>query len=155
MQGPPGAVCPSCSRLYQADAWQLVAAGIRGGKGVDAGVVEHPQLFVTLTAPSFGPVHTGRRGLGMRPGVPAPEESRDLSRTGGRWPASRRHGADDPLARRPLCPECFDYRGAVLWNAHVPAALGPHVATASTARWPGPAAMSDRETAGRRSGSPT
>ena len=28
------AVCPSCSRLYQADAWQLVAAGIRGGKGV-------------------------------------------------------------------------------------------------------------------------
>ena len=26
------AVCPSCSRLYQADAWQLVASGIRGAK---------------------------------------------------------------------------------------------------------------------------
>src|ERR1700733_8305655 len=49
--------CPPCSRLYQADAWQLVAAGIRGGKGVSPGVVAHPQLFVTLTAPSFGPVH--------------------------------------------------------------------------------------------------
>jgi hypothetical protein len=35
-------VCPSCSSTYKADAWQLVAAGIRGGKGVDAGVVEHP-----------------------------------------------------------------------------------------------------------------
>ena len=39
----------------------------------------------------------------------------------------------------PLVPECFDYRGAVLWNAHVPAALGPDLRTASTARWPGPA----------------
>ena len=65
------AVCPSCSRLYQADAWQLVAAGIRGGKGVSPGVVAHPQLFVTLTAPSFGPVHridrSSQRRLPCRP----------------------------------------------------------------------------------------
>ena len=46
------AVCPSCSRLYQADAWQLVAAGLRGGKGVSPDVARHPQLFVTVTAPS-------------------------------------------------------------------------------------------------------
>ena len=62
------AVCPSCSRLYQADAWQLVAAGIRGGKGVSPDVVDHPQLFVTLTAPSFGPVHSrSRSGTPERP----------------------------------------------------------------------------------------
>ena len=27
-------VCPSCSEVYRGDAWQLVAAGLRGGKGV-------------------------------------------------------------------------------------------------------------------------
>jgi hypothetical protein len=31
-----------------------------------------------------------------------------------------RHGEDDRAVGEPLCPECFDYRGAVLWNAHVP-----------------------------------
>jgi hypothetical protein len=30
-----------------------------------------------------------------------------------------RHGNADPLVGDPLCTECFDYRGAVLWNAHV------------------------------------
>ncbi len=70
-------VCPSCSRLYAKDAWHLVAAGIRGGKGVDACVANHPQLFVTLTAPSFGPVHA--RVL-SKTSVQAlsPEASRDL-----------------------------------------------------------------------------
>ena len=48
------AVCPSCAQTYRGDAFQLVAAGMRGGKGVPESVVEHPMLFVTLTAPSFG-----------------------------------------------------------------------------------------------------
>ena len=30
-----------------------------------------------------------------------------------------RHGEGDPAVGEPLCHECFDYRGAVLWNAHV------------------------------------
>jgi hypothetical protein len=114
------AVCPSCSRLYRADAWQLVAAGIRGGKGVDPSVVEHPQLFVTLTAPSFGPVHRAgeRRGRAVpcrprRNAAPCPH-GRSLS-------CLAHHGPNDAVAGDPLCAECFDYRGAVLWNAHVPA----------------------------------
>ena len=114
------AVCPSCSRLYQADAWQLVAAGIRGGKGVSPSVVAHPQLFVTLTAPSFGPVHRSDvSGDGPRPCRPR----RHAGPCPHRRPLSctRRHGADDPMVGEPLCPECFDYPGAVLWNAHVSA----------------------------------
>jgi hypothetical protein len=111
-------VCPSCSRLYQADAWQLVAAGIRGGKGVDAGVFDHPQLFVTLTAPSFGPVHSGPSSAGVsRVCRPRREgtcpHGRPLS-------CRQRHGADAVVLGDPLCTECFDYRGAVLWNAQVP-----------------------------------
>jgi hypothetical protein len=109
-------LCPACSALYKADAWILVSAGLVGGKGVDAEVAHHGKLFVTLTAPSFGAVHTKRA-----------DESCHL-RTHSR-PAICRHGRflrcairhrdDDLLLGTPLCPDCYDYRGAVLWNAQV------------------------------------
>src|SRR5512132_4339012 len=54
------AVCPSCAETYRGDAYQLVAAGLRGGKGVPESVTDHPIVFVTLTAPSFGAVHSRR-----------------------------------------------------------------------------------------------
>src|SRR4029450_9754235 len=57
-------VCPSCSATYQSDRFQPLAAGLRGGKGVPETVVGHPRLFVTFTAPSFGPVHT-RKAQGL------------------------------------------------------------------------------------------
>ena len=54
-------VCPSCSDLYARDTWQLIHAGLRGGHhDIPNTVVEHPQVFVTLTAPGFGTVHTIR-----------------------------------------------------------------------------------------------
>src|SRR5215218_7884591 len=36
------AVCPSCAEVYRGDAFQLVAAGLRGGKGVPETAAEHP-----------------------------------------------------------------------------------------------------------------
>jgi len=39
------AVCPSCARTYRGDAFQLVAAGMRGGKGVPETVAEHPLSY--------------------------------------------------------------------------------------------------------------
>src|SRR6266508_4465667 len=57
--------CPSCSQTYRGDAFQLISAGLAGGKGVPASVAEHPRLFVTLTAPSFGPVHAIRERRGL------------------------------------------------------------------------------------------
>ena len=114
------AVCPSCSRLYRADAWQLVAAGIRGGKGVDPSVADHPQLFVTLTAPTFGAVHrVSTRSL--RSGPCRPRRNAGCCPHGQPLSCLEHHGAEDAVVGDPLCPECFDYRGAVLWNAHVPA----------------------------------
>ncbi|MGC7304307.1 plasmid replication initiator protein, partial [Mycobacteroides abscessus subsp. abscessus] len=51
-------VCPSCSDLYARDTWQLVAAGTAGGRHhIPVSVAAHPQVFATLTAPSFGAVH--------------------------------------------------------------------------------------------------
>ena len=113
------AVCPACSALYRADAWQLVAAGLRGGKGVPESVVSHPRLFVTLTAPGFGPVHSG-----VRPGVPAMpcRPRRDAAPCPHGVPTAcfERHGDDDERLGQPLCAMCFDYEAAVLWNAHAP-----------------------------------
>jgi hypothetical protein len=111
--------CPSCSAVYKADAWQLVAAGLRGGKGVPASVATHPVLFTTFTAPSFGPVHTlpepndGRAVCRRR----RPDERCPHGRPAGCW---QRHPDDDPRLGDPICPDCFDYQQAVIWNAVAP-----------------------------------
>ena len=51
---------PACSDRYAADAFHLLRAGLAGdeGKDVPASITERPRAFLTLTAPSFGPVHT-------------------------------------------------------------------------------------------------
>ena len=51
-------VCPACSQRYQRDAYQVVRAGLVGGKGVTEQVAHHPAVFPTFTAPGFGEVHT-------------------------------------------------------------------------------------------------
>ena len=186
-------VCPSCSSLYKADAWILVSTGLEGGKDVPVSVSTHPRLFVTLTAPSFGPVHTissngscarfnGYSGTNLatddaqttrdtfdRAQCDALDEtpnyaldhSASRSRfgatdhaqcdaldgahpcaTGGatirahddtqidaqcfahkcftnRGQCFTRHDPDDPKLGHPLCAACYDYEGAVLWNATV------------------------------------
>jgi hypothetical protein len=111
--------CPSCAATYRADAYQLLAAGLKGGKGVPETVAEHPRLFVTFTAPSFGRVHSrkaqGRLVLPCRPyrqGSRCPHGLRD-----GCW---HRHDEDDPRLGEPLCPGCYDARAQVLWNALAP-----------------------------------
>src|SRR3954463_813588 len=46
-------VCPPCAETYRADTYQLIRAGLAGGKGVPTTVAQHPAVFATLTAPSF------------------------------------------------------------------------------------------------------
>lgn len=104
-------ICPSCSYLYKADAWILVSAGLIGGKGVPESVREHPRLFLTLTAPSFGAVHARRTdgSCRSRPQPPCPH-GRSLQ-------CHVRHDEKDLKIGSPLCDACFDYVGAILWNA--------------------------------------
>jgi hypothetical protein len=111
--------CPSCAATYRADAYQLLAAGLKGGKGIPDTVASHPRLFVTFTAPSFGRVHTrkaqGRLVLPCHPyrqGARCPHGLRD-----GCW---HRHDADDPRLGEPLCASCYDAEAQVLWNALAP-----------------------------------
>jgi hypothetical protein len=111
--------CPSCAATYRADAHQLLAAGLQGGKGVPETVAPHPRLFVTFTAPSFGRVHS-RRAQGRlvlpchpyRQGARCPHGTR-----AGCW---HRHDPDDPRLGEPLCPSCYDAQAQVLWNALAP-----------------------------------
>jgi hypothetical protein len=110
--------CEPCSRLYQADAWQLIVAGLAGGKGVPDTVTEHPTLFVTLTAPSFGPVHTRTINDNVLPCRARRDEAGEVCAHGQPRTCSARHAEDDPALGRPLCMACWDYAGAVLFNAH-------------------------------------
>jgi hypothetical protein len=111
-----GSVCPSCSAVYQADSFQLLAAGLRGGKGIPDTVSGHPRLFVTFTAPSFGRVHT-RKAQGrlvfpchaFRRGQTCPH-----GRRAGCW---QRHDEDDPRLGEPLCARCYQSGAQALWNA--------------------------------------
>jgi hypothetical protein len=109
-------VCPSCSATYQADSFHLVAAGLRGGKGMPESVASHPRVFVTFTAPSFGPVHSRRaQGLLVYPCHPYREgRTCPHGKRAGCW---QRHDTDDPRLGEPLCARCYQTGAQVLWNA--------------------------------------
>ncbi|AMU64649.1 replication initiator [Mycobacteroides abscessus] len=117
-------ICPSCSDLYARDTWQLVHAGAAGGHhDMPTTVADRPQVFLTLTAPSFGPVHTTTKSRDTNQQV-----CRDQRRTGGyqRCPhgtplwCSITHSHDDDHVGQPLCAECYDYVGHVLFTWHLP-----------------------------------
>jgi Replication initiator protein, pSAM2 len=110
------AVCPSCAERYRGDAYQLIAAGLRGGKGVPDSVAEHPAVFFTLTAPSFGLVHARPLGPDGRPRRCRPRRDALTCEHGVRLSCARVHDEDDPCLGEPICLDCFDHEGAVGWN---------------------------------------
>ncbi|MEV7017381.1 replication initiator protein RepSA [Streptomyces sp. NPDC093991] len=90
--------CPACAWTYAGDTYHLIRAGITGDerKDVPATVRDHPRVFATLTAPSFGPVHN-------RP-------------DSGHCRCGAQHADDDPVLGTALDPERYDYAGSVLFN---------------------------------------
>ncbi len=113
------AVCPPCSQVYKRDARQLVRAGLLGGKGIPDTVAAHPCVFATVTAPSFGPVHSRRmRGKTVLPCRPRRDHKDRRCPHGRDISCPYRHADSDPRLGRALCPDCYDYTAAVLFNAH-------------------------------------
>jgi hypothetical protein len=110
------AVCGSCAERYRSDAWQLIASGLRGGKGVPESVAGHPAVFATLTAPSFGVVHAHVLGPDGQPLRCHARRDRPVCEHGVPMSCGRVHGPDDPCLGEPLCLDCFDHEGAVVWN---------------------------------------
>ncbi|MET9698455.1 replication initiator [Streptomyces sp. NPDC006529] len=90
--------CPSCAWTYAGDTYHLIRAGLAGDdrRDIPATVREHPRVFATLTAPSFGPVHN-------RP-------------ASGRCRCGTSHTDGDPTLGTALNPDTYDYAGAVLFN---------------------------------------
>ncbi|GGN66812.1 replication initiation protein [Streptomyces albiflavescens] len=92
--------CPACAWTYAGDTYHLIRAGLVGDpdKGTPHTIRDHPRVFATLTAPSFGRVHN-------RPDT-------------GRCRCGIRHPEDAPELGTPLDLGSYDYAGAVLWNNH-------------------------------------
>jgi hypothetical protein len=118
-------VCPGCAETYRRDAYHIIRAGLIGGKGITPAVATHPAVFVTFTAPSFGPVHsrpirqhtcTDRSRCTCRP-QPCHARRDALTCEHGRPAACfTRHRHDDSELGKPLCPDCYDYAAHVVWN---------------------------------------
>jgi len=116
------AVCPSCSYEYAGDMWQLLYAGAAGGrKGVPESIRSHPLVFATLTAPSFGPVHTTRADRTGGPARCRPAHGTPRLCAHGRptW-CTAIHAEDDPPLGQPICPDCYDYPAHIAFNWHAP-----------------------------------
>ncbi|MFF3253917.1 replication initiator protein RepSA [Actinacidiphila glaucinigra] len=92
--------CLACAWTYAGDTYHLIRAGLAGDqrRDIPATVRDHPRVFATLTAPSFGRVHN-------RP-------------DSGRCRCGTQHSADDPALGTALAPATYDYAGAVLFNNH-------------------------------------
>ncbi|MCX4542353.1 replication initiator protein RepSA [Streptomyces sp. NBC_01565] len=92
--------CPACAWTYAGDTYHLIRAGLVGdpAKGTPETIRDHPRVFATLTAPSFGPVHNRPGTRPCRCGIRHQEDAEELG--------------------TPLDPATYDYAGAVLWNNH-------------------------------------
>jgi hypothetical protein len=125
--------CPSCAETYRADTYQLIRAGLVGGKDVPPSVIAHPRIFATFTAPSFGPVH--HRVLNADGTVRLCQPA-----AGCRL----RHQEGDPLVGQAVDPGSYDYVGAVLWNA-MSGALWHRTTTVVVRELAAVAGMSERD----------
>ncbi|MEV6524664.1 replication initiator [Longispora sp. NPDC051575] len=119
------AVCPACSVVYRRDAFQLLRAGLVGGKSVPDTVSQHPAVFATFTAPSFGPVHTrhvrkhscaDKNRCGCRPEPCHARRDTPDCEHGQAAACFARHEHDDGALGHPLCLDCYDHDHQVVWN---------------------------------------
>ena len=117
--------CPSCAGVYQRDAYQLIRAGLVGGKTIPTTVAHHPAVFATLTAPSFGPVHTrvvrrhtcaNRRACDCRPEPCHPRRDATDCPHGNPSTCYTRHTRDDNRLGQPLCLDCYNHHHQTVWN---------------------------------------
>jgi hypothetical protein len=123
------AVCPSCAEVYRRDTYQIIKAGLEGNRYGLPPLDQHIAIFLTATAPSFGPVHhrvvkthaadcrrkdrcTCRPAVCRPFGKPCPH--------GLPARCTARHKTGDPALGTPLCLDCYDHRAQVVWNHEAP-----------------------------------
>ena len=111
-------VCPPCAETYRADTYQLIRAGLVGGKGVPdirrrpPGRVRHPHRALLRPRP--------HPQVNRKTGKVAPcRMRRDLTPCphGRQLVCTARHTEDHPRLGRPICLDCYDHAHHVVWNA--------------------------------------
>jgi hypothetical protein len=113
-------LCPACAEVYRWDTYQLIKAGLAGGKGVPTTVAGHPAVFATLTAPSFGVVHhrvTNRSGT-VKPC--RPRRDKPTCPHGRALWCNHLHHEHDRRVGQPLCLDCYDHTHQAVWNYACP-----------------------------------
>jgi hypothetical protein len=117
-------VCPACAEVYRADTYQLILAGLRGGKGIPDRVAGHPAVFATFTAPSFGYVHSRREKKRTHKDQPIkvlpcrPRRRAEYCPHGVNLVCNRTHHEGEKSLGQALCAACYDYQHQVVWNLH-------------------------------------
>jgi hypothetical protein len=123
------AVCPACAEVYRRDTYHLIKAGLVGGRWGIPPLHQHIAMFLTATAPSFGPVHhrvvkvhaadcRRKETCTCRPGICRP--------FGGTCPhgvqmrCRDRHATGCTRLGQPLCLDCYDHNAQVVWNHEAP-----------------------------------
>jgi hypothetical protein len=118
-------VCPSCAETYRRDAYQLIRSGLIGGKTVPTSVANHPAVFATFTAPTFGPVHTrhirrhtcaDKARCACRPEPCHARRDTPVCEHGQALACFSRHAPGDAQLGQPLCLDCYDHDHHVMWN---------------------------------------
>ena len=124
-QPPRVASARPAAKTYQRDAYQLVRAGLVGGKGVPdqrrhpPRPVRHPHR--TRLRPGAHPAraeaHLHQAAALRLPAPTLPPRPRSRAASHGR-PAVcfARHERDDPRLGEPLCLDCYDYHRQAVWN---------------------------------------
>jgi hypothetical protein len=151
----PGGVCrsrarpaapPAAHRARRCTAPTPTSSSAPGCPAARASrhVATHPCVFTTLTAPSFGPSTSPARKDGQLQRC-RPRDAPDLPH-GRRMSCPDRHARDDARLGEPLCPDCYDYTGSVLFNACAPELWRRFTITL---RRPSPARPADEQGPGR------
>src|SRR4051812_6600169 len=143
-------VCPSCSHEYKGDVWHVLMAGAaRGAQDVPRTARGAPLGVGTPPPPPFRPgppaEKPGRPRAPRSPPPPrqGPPSGPPAGQEGAGPPAPRRcaprtgkarrvcphgrplwcmriHDHADPATGQPLCPECYDYPGHLIWQWWAP-----------------------------------
>lgn len=111
------ALCPACAWLYAGDTYRLLREGMDPGALGSLDPDGHPMVFATLTADTFGPVHSIHDDHSR---CRHPKGKASYCRHGRPKYCRTRHLLGDVELGEPLCPDCYDYTASVLFNWWAP-----------------------------------
>ena len=113
-------VCPACAETYRPTPTSSSAPGSPAARTSPNRCAPTRACSPPSPRPPSAPCTPAVTGPGGRAARCRPRRKADLCPHGRRLSCGQRHRDTDPALGRPLCPDCYDYAAAVVWNAHAP-----------------------------------